>query len=99
MYRHVRFLGIGASIVATTALVFGCGSSRSVLYSGVSPLGHKRVVTDAAAVRDNAWLVRSGSPRSRAEGGKIPGALRQSVGATAAQAFGAGSSSLRLYGE
>jgi|tagenome__1003787_1003787.scaffolds.fasta_scaffold19596871_1 hypothetical protein len=58
MYRHVRFLGIGASIVATTALVFGCGSSRSVLYSGVSPLGHKRVVTDVAAVRD-ARLARS----------------------------------------
>jgi hypothetical protein len=54
MYRCATFLVIGASAVFAVGLLSGCGSSsRSVLYSGVSLTGGpKRVVTDAAAVRD-----------------------------------------------
>jgi hypothetical protein len=53
MDRYARFLGIGASVFVAAALASGCGSSRSVLYSGVSMMaGPKRVITDAAALRD-----------------------------------------------
>jgi hypothetical protein len=58
---------------AAAALLTGCASSRSVLYSGVSsPLGTKKVVvTDAAAVREgrserSSWLamIRRAGPQS-----------------------------------
>lgn len=54
MYRCATFLMIGASVVFAVGSLSGCGgSSRSVLYSGVSLTGGpKRIVTDAAAVRD-----------------------------------------------
>ena len=53
MARYAKFAGIGASVIAAAGLVAGCGSSRSVLYRGVSPAGGPtRVVTDAAALRD-----------------------------------------------
>ena len=54
MYRCATFLVIAASLIFAVGLVSGCGgSSRSVLYSGVSlDGGPKRVVTDAAAAHD-----------------------------------------------
>lgn len=54
MHRSATLVGMVASVIVAAALVSGCASSRSILYSGVSgPAGGaKRVVTDAAALRD-----------------------------------------------
>ncbi len=59
MHRNVALLAIVVLAGVVTGFVAGCGSGRSVLYSGVSPSlgGPKKVVTDAAALHD-ARLVR-----------------------------------------
>ena len=53
MHCCAKSFGVGATVIVAAALVCGCGSSRSILYSGVSLAGGpKRVVTDKAASHD-----------------------------------------------
>ena len=54
MHRYTTIVGMVASVIVAAAVASGCASSRSILYSGVSGLagGPKRVVTDAAALRE-----------------------------------------------
>ena len=53
MDRYAKLLGTAALVVFAAGLVSGCGSSHSVLHSGVSESGGpKIVITDAVALHD-----------------------------------------------
>lgn len=63
MHRVATSLWLGAAVIVAVGLLSGCGSSRSILYSGVSGdlSGHKAVITDVAASHDgqavrSQWL-------------------------------------------